>query len=876
MIEENWHSYDVKKTESVLESNIEKGLDSSEAKLRLQKYGHNKLKEEKPLTFLSVASKEVREPMILLLLGVGIVYSIWGELRDAITIFAIIFTLVFLEVYIEFKAKKSITALKKLTEPTATVIRDSAYWEVPVAELVPGDIIVLKTGQRIPADARITEAYGLAVDESSLTGESISVDKDANATAAINAQVSERKNMVFTGSVISKGRGRAIVVGTGMKTELGNIAKMVQEAKIEKTPLQKLMKELTKWMVWVALFFSIIIPLIGLARGQPLKEMVMTGLALSFATIPEELPIVITMVLALGAFALAKNHALVKKLDAAETLGSVTVICSDKTGTLTENKMTVKKIFVDKELGDFEIQGTYALKILEASVLCNDVLVKEKNVFVGDPTQIAGFNAAINYGVDIPEVQQKYGKLVNEFTFDTQRKMMSTVYFKNGRGKVFTTGAPEMVLKKCNKILVNGLEKSMTAKDMEIIFQSINYMTKNALRVISFAYKNISTDKISQDDAESDLVFIGMFGLMDPPRKDVKAALDECSTAGIRVIMLTGDHADTAKSIARALSIGNGLVLTGAQLDSMNDDKLAEVLKKVSVFARVSPEHKLRIINVLKKQGEIVAVTGDGINDAPALSSANIGIAMGETGTDVAREASNMILTDDNFSTIARAVKEGRKIFDNLKKGIRYYLSCKVALIFIFLMPVLFGVPLPFAPIQIILLELFMDAAASTGFAIEKAESDIMKRKPRNPKEKFLNKSMITSIVVSALCLIAAVLITYSWALIHKLPVEKAQTIAFATWIICHIFLALNMRSEREPVFKLGFFSNKVMVIWAVSAIAVLFFAVYIDWLQVVLKTVELTGAEWLFILVVSFIATFWIEVKKMIWYKNNGKRRTA
>jgi Ca2+-transporting ATPase len=488
-------------------------------------------------------------------------------------------------------------------------------------------------------------------------------------------------------------------------------------------------------------------------------------------------------------------------------------------------------------------------------------LIKD-NIFVGDPTQVAGLNAAVEAGLDIGKIKREYGKLASEFSFDSQRKMMSVVYSK---GDVFVSGAPEAVLKKCSSIEVNGMSRTLTRKDNEIFIDSMNRMSKDSLRVIAFARKKAANAGINQKEAESGLALIGMIGLIDPPRKDVKEAVAECHDAGIRVIMITGDNADTAKAIARKAGIDAGMVLSGEEIDKLNDEELSDALKKASVFARVSPEHKLRIINSLKDSGEIVAVTGDGINDAPALSNAHIGIAMGETGTDVAREASSMVLTDDNFSTIAGAVREGRKIFDNMKKGIRYYLSCKVALITIFLLPVLFSLSLPFAPVQIILLELFMDIAASAGFSIEKAEADIMKRKPRDAKEKFLNKEMIKSIIIPSVCLVAAVLFSYFLSIYEGADIPKAQTMAFATWIFGHIFLAFNMRSEREPVYKLGFFSNKAIVIWAAAAIGTLIFAVNVPYLENVLRTTALSFSEWASVIIVSFIATFWMEANKIL-----------
>jgi Ca2+-transporting ATPase len=444
--------------------------------------------------------------------------------------------------------------------------------------------------------------------------------------------------------------------------------------------------------------------------------------------------------------------------------------------------------------------------------------------------------------------------------------------YYNKEGYVFVSGAPEMLFSRCTRALNNGNEEQLTSRDKQAFSDALQEMSRSSLRVVAYAYKPIKSKDISMEEAESALVFIGMFGLIDPPRKDAKEAVELCRQAGIRVLMLTGDHADTAVSIAKEVGIDASKVMTGQELDEISDAQLLEVVKNVNVYARVSPEHKLRIADALKKNGEIVAVTGDGINDAPALSNASIGIAMGETGTDVAREAAGMILVDDNFATIAGAVRQGRKIFDNLKKGIRYYLSCKFALIIIFLLPVLLGLALPFAPVQIIVLELFMDIAASTGFSVEVAEPDIMSRKPRNTKERFLDRKMITSIAVSGLCLVAAVLASYLFAVYTGASPARAQTMAFSAWIIGHIFLALNMRSENEPLLKLGLLSNKVIVVWLLSAVAMVLLAVNLPFMHTALKTTYIGLADWLFVIVAAFIATFWIEVKKLVLKPKLGK----
>lgn len=858
---------DPKEAALQLGCDLNSGLSTNEAAERLKKHWPNRLEEEEPLSFLKIAAHEVTEPMILLLLGVGVIYSFWGKLEDTIAILVIIAILVFVEVFTEFRAKGAIAALRKLVSPTAPVIRDGKYVEVLTTSIVPGDLVLLRVGERVPADVRLVESFGLAADESQLTGESAPVEKDASAVLEEGALFQERKNMVFAGSIMVRGRGAGVVASTGMATEIGKIAGMVRAAREPKTHLQSAMKEMTKWLVWVAVAFSLLVPIVGILRGQPPREMVLTGLGLAFATIPEELPIVVTMVLALGALHLSKKRALVKKLQAAETLGSVTVICADKTGTLTENRMKLSRIFTD---GQFVSEPAKAGKLLEAAVLSSDVVVSGDQ-FVGDPTQVALLKAAAESGIRKGDgrLESKYGSLVNEFSFDSARKMTSALYLRGTTVTVFAAGAPEAILERCTKVLRGERERIMSAGEKRLAIEAISKMSDESLRVIAFAYKSgysKQPKKIPQREAESSLVFVGLAGLLDPPRAEVPAAIRACRSGGIRVLMLTGDGEKTAHAIAAQVGIdSDGRTVTGREIDGMDDDKLRAIVKSASIYARVSPAHKLRIARALKANGEIVAMTGDGINDAPALREADIGIAMGETGTDVAKEAAGIVLADDNFSTIANAVEEGRKIFDNLRKGISYYLSCKVALVSSAFVPAIVGLPLPFAPIQIIFLELFMDIAASTSFVAEPAEPGLMERRPRDPNAPFLDGAMRKGIFRNGASLAVAVLASYFMATFALMAdPTRARTIAFGTWMLGHIFLAVNVRSESEPLSKIGFFTNKLILLWGALAVVAFLLAISVPAFTLALKASSLQAGDLLLILAVSAAATFWMEIGKI------------
>lgn len=866
-------------TEQVLQgvtSNSHNGLSTTEAQARQKKFGPNKLTQPVITTFWGVFWDEVREPMILLLLVVGVFYSIWGELRDAITVFTVIFLLVLSEVFTEYRAHAAISALRKLSPSTAPVIRDGTYLDVPAEEIVNGDIIPLEPGDRIPADARVIESFGLQVDESPLTGESAPVAKEDKLLPE-NAPVTDRANMVFAGTTVTSGTGRAAVTAIGMETEIGKIHGLVHEAKQPRTPLQSAMRQLAGVLVWIAVFFSAVIPLVGILEGMPYRDMILTGLSMAFAVIPEELPIIVTMVLGLGAFALSRRHVLIRSLRAAETLGSVTVIVADKTGTITENKMTVSQIATDSLVTSLPAKALAPseMRLLRASVAASTVKKAPGGGYTGDPLEVALLEAARASNLS-PEDLQSQSRKLGEFVFDNQRKMMSVVYEEANGAVAYVKGAPEVILGHSVRIAEKDTEKQKTPADEDAIIKQAQNMAASAMRVIALGYKNIpSGTSLTQNETENGLVFLGLIGMSDPPRPGVAGAIAATKEAGIRTIMVTGDLALTAQKIAQEVGIDDsGKYVTGSQLAGMKEEELKKEVKQVSVFARINPAQKLDIVRALQHQGEVVAVTGDGINDAPALKSADIGVAMGEKGTEAARQTAGMVLTDDSYNSIVDGVREGRRIFDNLRKGVRYYLGVKIALVLSFLIPLILRLPFPFAPIQIVLLELFMDLAASATFVAEPMEANAMHRPPRSPKLRFIDRAMMTEMVLASLSLAAAVLVNYLVAHYSGKTDTQARTIAFATWMIGHIFLAFTMRSQQETVFKIGLFRNPIMLLWAGATIVFLVIITNIPALQTVMRVTSLTGTDWLMAVVVPFVTVFWHEVMKAV--AKPGKAATA
>ena len=857
-----WHSKELEEVIRSSKTNPETGLTDQEAANRLSQHGLNLLVEEGEIRFLAILREEITEPMILLLLAVGVLYSILGTLTDALTIIVIIIILVLVEVWNEYRAKRSIASLRKLSPPTALVLRNGQSREVETIFLVPGDVLLLKTGQRVPADARLLDSFGLEADESSLTGESLPVTKDASVILPVETRTTEQKNMLFTGTIVTRGRAKAIVTATGVGTELGRVAGIAKAAREPKTPLQLYMKQLSKSLVWIAVFFSVLVPVLGFLRNLPLEQMVLTGLALAFAVIPEELPIIITMVLGVGAYALSRKGALVKRLRAAETLGSVTVIATDKTGTVTEGRMKVENLYFDaktvKEMGENEVEA------LKTALLASDALRDLKAEGLTNPMSQAIWERLSEEKVDGQKLLENW-ILKDELSFDNKRKLASYIYQYGNSLCILSSGAPENVLANSTRLLLGGKEMELSAALKQEIEATMIEMAQAGNRLLGFSYRRLPiASSLEHEGLERDLVFVGIVGFKDPPREEVKNALRACREAGIKVIMITGDHPETARSVAEDVGINSARVLSGNEIGNMSDEQVKRELKDTAVFARVTPEEKLRLVRLLRENGEVVAVTGDGINDAPALKEAHIGIAMGDRGTDVAKETADMILTNDNFATIVTAVREGRKLYGNLRKGIRYYLACKVALVASFLIPIALGVPLPFAPIQIIVLELFMDLAASATFVAEPEESGIMKKPPIDPKEKFMNRSMLQSIFTGALSLFVAVTLNFLFVWFQTGDLVHAQTMAFATWMLGHILLALNFRSEKEPLSALGFLSNKVMVLWAVLVAFTLFVGTNLPIIHSSLHITYLSLADWALALFVSFVATFWLELKKI------------
>ncbi|VVB91689.1 Copper-exporting P-type ATPase B [uncultured archaeon] len=795
------------------------GLSSGEARERLSKFGQNQIFKPARVSFFGIAKHEVTEPMILLLLVVGFFYSIWGKLEDAITIFIVIVLLVLAEVYNEFRAKKAIASLGKIAAPKTKVLRDGKVTEIDSENVVPGDILILTTGTRVAADAKIERSAGMQPDESALTGESFPQDKNTG-------------DEIYAGTIVLSGEGLARVFATGKNTRIGKIAAASRDIKPPKTQLQLAMKSLAGKLVFVALFFSIIIPVIGILKGQDIKTMILTGLSLSFATIPEELPIIITMVLGLGAYTLSKNNFLVKRIKAAETLGNATVIVTDKTGTITENRMKIVSFYPENK--EKEILGKALGSLTEFSL---------------SPLEREIKNKAGEWKID-----KVLPRLIRVRDFGNGRKTKAVIRKNESDYELFLSGAPEEIFRSCSHI-------------SEDIKAALAGQTEKGRRVIAIAYKKLTPAEkdLDFDKLERGMEFAGLISFEDSPRKGVKETIAAAMRAGIRTIMVTGDHPLTARFIAREVGISTpDKVLTGEELDNLTDEELQKTVKESSVFARATPEHKYRIVKALQKNGEIVAVTGDGINDALALKGADIGIAMGLRGTDVAKEAAEVIVTDDNYVTIARGIFEGRKFFDNLQKGINYYLSVKTALVLIFLLPVLLDMPMPFAPIQIILLELFMDLAASAGFVAEAKEKNIYSRPPRNPKENIINNRVIKDLLTRGAFLFAGVILVYFYARSQGLSVRETQTYAFSAWIFGHIALAYISRSDKESIFSLGIFANRVINLWAVAAITFLILGIYVPFLN---DRFNLAPVSLVHLILVALVMVFIIgllEIKKI------------
>jgi Ca2+-transporting ATPase len=802
---------------SATQISLPPGLNAQEAKALLAKYGPNEIYKPERISFLGIAREELGERMIQLLIVTGILYSILGELRDAITIFLVIGTLLMAEVWTEYRAQTAIGALAKLSAVKTRVRRSNQIIEIDTLEVVPGDLLALSQGTKINADATVQDTIGLQADESALTGESFPVEKKGG-------------DPLFAGTFIVSGEGQAVVTVTGAQTRLGKIAAQTKEMKVPQTALQLAMKSLAGKLVYVAVAFAILIPVLGILRGQDWHLMLLTGLALAFAVIPEELPIVITMVLGLGSYKLSKGGFLVKQLRTAEALGNATVIVTDKTGTITEGRM--------KAVATFPADP---VPVLRAALACaSDLAVTPVDDVIRERAKELG----------LPQDAQT---LLRERDRSDAKKTRAAVRNDGNDYTLYKSGAPEEVFSACRAVAAEA-----TAE--------LEKQTRNGRRVIAVATRSLTKGESQKpfDQLETGMTFCGLIALEDSPRPGVKETIARAARAGIRTIMVTGDHPLTAAYIANQVGISSAKVLSGEEIDRLSDEALRQAVRDVSVFARSTPEHKYRIVKSLQDNHEVVAVTGDGINDVLALKGADIGIAMGVKGTDVAREAASVVLADDNFNTIATGIFEGRGFFDNLSKGVRYYLAVKTALVLIFLLPVLVGIPMPFAPIQIIVLEIFMDLAASAGFTAEPKEKSIYTRKPRDPQLNVFNNRAILDVLIKACVLFVAVTCVYLYAYAHTSSLVEAQTFAFAAWIIGHVTLAFISRSDRALVVSTGIFSNGIMTVWALLAVAVLLLGIYTPYVAGRLKLAVVSPIGLLAVFGVVIVILLTLEARKL------------
>lgn len=865
----NWHVLTIDKVEVELKTSKINGLDKNEAMRRLKKNGPNKLKKVKRKNILIRFLEQFKDFMVLILLASSIISFFLGEITDATVIFIIIFTNALIGLIQEGKAERSIESLQKLARPKSKVIRNGKIDVVSSEDLVVGDLVILESGDMVPADMRLTESINLAVQESSFTGETIPVNKHINPLSDNNMALGDIKNMAFSSSLVTYGRGKGIVVSTGMNTEIGKIAKFIQSEGVQNTPLKKKLESLGKVLGIAAIIICIIIFLMGLLiYKMDIFEIFLVSISLAVAAIPEGLPAVATIVLAIGVQRMAKKKAIIRKLPSVETLGSTTVICSDKTGTLTQNKMTVKKIFVNNALEDLvkNIKTTENLNLLvKASVLCNDSKVKQsfKSItLLGDPTETALVDMGNLLKINKLELDKNYPR-VGEIPFDSQRKCMSTIHNVDGKYIAYIKGGLDEVLSKCTRINLSGCVSQMDYSLETRIKKANVSMTTEALRVLAIAYKELSDISTDEKNVEKDLIFVGLVGMIDPPRPEVKEAIRKCNGAGIRTIMITGDHKITAVTIAKQLGIlsDESHAITGSELDKFSDSEFAKKVYEYSVYARVSPEHKVKIVKALKSNEEVVAMTGDGINDAPALKSADIGVAMGSIGTDVAKEASDMILANDNFATIVSAVEEGRRIFDNIGKAIKFLLSCNIGEIFTIFFAMLFGMSEPFLPIHILWINLVTDCFPALALGLDPADENIMKRKPNKSNSSMFNTKMLFIMLYQGITIAAATLIAFCIGL--QIDKSTAQTMAFIVLGFSQLTHSFNIHINHKSIFSMKTFSNKYLIGATILSGLFMLLVLCVPILREIFRFSILSDRNILYVIILSLAPVIVVEVLK-------------
>ena len=903
MDQTQWYQLDQHQTAAKLGTDPDHGLTETEVKTRLAQHGFNELAEEAGKSIWQMLLEQFKEFLVILLLVAAIISGFLGEWLDSIVILLIVVLNAFLGVFQEYRAEKSLAALKKLAAPLARVLRDGQVREIPARELVPGDIFFIEAGGFVPADARLFEVVNLRVDEAALTGESVPVEKSAD-TLHEELLLADRKNLVSMGTVVTYGRAKGIVIKTGMHTEIGQIAKMIQQATPETTPLQEKLAEFGKYLGVLALVVCAIIFVVGWIRGENPVSMFLTAVSLAVAAIPEGLPAIVTIVLALGVQRMAKHRAIIRKLPAVETLGAATVICSDKTGTLTQNQMTVRRAFVTGKMvevtgegyqpsGQFLLDGAPQSSpgeslnlLLLCGTLCNDALLIEDDQpdkviwrIVGDPTEGALVVVAAKAGLEKEALNKSFERVL-EIPFDSDRKLMTTIHkgsLPHSRLRQFeqeephglwaiTKGAPDIVLSRCtNYLSEDGIWPLVTA-DKETLLKTNGTLAREALRVLAVAVRRVpEVDQVKLEQVESQLTFIGFWGMIDPPRSEARAAIAECRHAGIKPVMITGDHRDTAMAVAKELGLleEGDLVLSGQELNAISDEELKTKVDHIAVYARVSPEHKVRIVNALREKGQVVAMTGDGVNDAPALKRADIGAAMGITGTDVAKGAADMVLADDNFATIVGAVREGRIIYENIRKAIYFLLSCNIGEIITIFLAIILQYPVPLVAIQILWINLVTDGLPALALGMEPAEPGIMNRKPRRKEQGIFSAGMKRTIFIEGFLIGSFTLLAFIIGLNFGGDLSQARTMAFATLSLSQLFHVFNFRSIKESIFKHGTVPNYSLIAAVALSAGVQLIVMFAPLLQNIFKVVPLDPLHWFYIVVLSAATIPVVEIWK-------------
>jgi P-type Ca2+ transporter type 2C len=919
-----WHVLDEQTVLTQLSTNPQVGLTASEAANRLAVHGQNKLTEAPRPTFLKLLINQLNNFIVILLIVASLVSAFLGDWIEAIAILLIVVLNAVLGIIQENRAEEALAALKRLAAPEAQVIRDGHRFNIPAFNLVPGDIVLLEAGNFVPADLRLLEAINLRIEEAALTGESVAVQKNVIPILEVNSALGDRKNTAFMGTLVSYGRGRGVVVASGMNTQLGMIAIMLQSVEEEDTQLQKRLDQLGKVLGWGALAICGLVCLIGIIRAhgslQDIINMFMIAVSLAIAAVPEGLPAIVTISLALGMREMIRRHALIRRLSSVETLGSTTVICTDKTGTLTQNKMTVTQLWVDGH--SFQVTGTgydlegdflldcqpvrlveypAALTALCAGTLNNDAHLETNHLedkeipafqMVGDSTEGALLIAAAKTGI-LTEVTLKAYPRVDEIPFDSIRKRMVTIHLftdQNHSTPSFNTdhlgsghlvvvkGAPDIILDQCNSILqINNQETlPLTPVNRQAILTANDEMTQNALRVLALAYRIIPPlmKGNQKEDLEKDLIFLGLIGMIDPPRPEIQPALDQARQAGIRTLMITGDYPNTAKAIAQQICLtkSDPRVITGPEINQMDDDTLQSEVMKTSICARVSPEHKMRIVDALRKNGQVVAMTGDGVNDAPAIKRADIGIAMGISGTDVAKESADMVLMDDNYATIVSAIEQGRIIYSNIRKFVYYLLSCNLAEIATLFIATLLGWSAPLTALQLLWLNLVTDGTPALALGTEKGDPDIMQQKPRPSKQPIINKSMQIGILIQTVAITAVTLSAY-WIgrFTDPIHIQYAETMTFVTLSCSELIRAFTARSEFYPILKIGVLRNRYMNLAVISSFLLIMAVIYVPFLRNVFNTTSLGWQQWEAIIPLILIPSIAAEIPK---YVNSHHKR--